>query len=212
MTPLTPEQIAEIRARLASGHYPPGVGPTDDLTALLSHIDHVTRERDEAERLREFDTGTRELPKGVMLEHNRLDAAWQKMLKERDEAKSEARALSAQVERLQERVALTSIVGKRAIDAADVKIARLERILAAEQGREGLEGWAYNPTLHAWSRDGASIIRLSDGSNNPWKLTEGESVCTVSHYATAYAAMVSHKEYNALTGRIAEAALAEGAS
>ena len=199
MTPLTPEQIAEIRARLASGHYPPGVGPTDDLTALLSHIDHVTRERDEAERLREFDTGTRELPKGVMLKHNRLDAAWQKMLKERDEAKSEARALSAQVERLQERVALTSIVGKRAIDAADVKIARLE-------------GWAYNPTLHAWSRDGASIIRLSDGSNNPWKLTEGESVCTVSHYATAYAAMVSHKEYNALTGRIAEAALAEGAS
>ena len=125
---------------------------------------------------------------------------------------SHVRALSAQVERLQERVALTSIVGKRAIDAADVKIARLERILAAEQGREGLEGWAYNPTLHAWSRDGASIIRLSDGSNNPWKLTEGESVCTVSHYATAYAAMVSHKEYNALTGRIAEAALAEGAS
>jgi len=48
--------------------------------------DEAERERDEALRLRDFDTSTIPLPKGLMLEYGRLDALWQKLVKELDEA------------------------------------------------------------------------------------------------------------------------------
>ena len=47
----------------------------------------------ELERLRDFDTGTTPLPKGLMLEHTRLDDMWQRLVRERDDALEGYRAL-----------------------------------------------------------------------------------------------------------------------
>jgi len=69
----------EIRKRLEE--YPSATQSHADLAHLLAENERQAERIAELERLREFDTGSRELPKGVMLEHGRLDAAWQKMVK-----------------------------------------------------------------------------------------------------------------------------------
>jgi hypothetical protein len=49
---------------------------------------------EELERLRDFDTTTTPLPKGLMLEHSRLDSMWQELVQDRA-------TLAAKVERLE---------------------------------------------------------------------------------------------------------------
>lgn len=52
-------------------------------TELATAKDEVAR----LENLRAFDTGSKTLPAGLVLEHTRLDGYWQKLVKERDEMK-----------------------------------------------------------------------------------------------------------------------------
>ena len=49
----------------------------------------VLAERDQLQRLRDFDTNTTPLPAGLMLEHARLDKMWQQLIKERDTARQQ---------------------------------------------------------------------------------------------------------------------------
>lgn len=79
---------------------------------LLDEYDRLTaesctlRERvRELERLRDFDTGALELPKGLMLEHARLDTAWRRLVQERDQA---LRDLASERSRREKAEALTA--------------------------------------------------------------------------------------------------------
>ncbi|MBC8425104.1 hypothetical protein H8E07_13355 [bacterium] len=86
------DALMAFAARCQAAHATPGCErePVNlaHLGRLAGRIEITADKREELEervaeleRLREFDTGSRELPKGVTLEHSRLDGMWQKMVK-----------------------------------------------------------------------------------------------------------------------------------
>jgi hypothetical protein len=73
------DEIERLRAALAAAEDRPCERHVTQQRALLEEIERL-------ERLRTFDTGSASLPKGVALEHARIDAMWQQLVRERDAA------------------------------------------------------------------------------------------------------------------------------
>lgn len=61
----------------------------EERNRVEEELDEMTKERDELQRETEFNTGSRELPKALLLQHMRLDGIWQEMVIERDTLKKE---------------------------------------------------------------------------------------------------------------------------
>lgn len=68
---------------------------TNAIRALVADVERLTAENAELRTLRAFDTGTKALPRGLMLEHARLDRYWQSLIRERDELQQQVADLCA---------------------------------------------------------------------------------------------------------------------
>jgi len=66
----------------------------DLITLTENERDAALAEREELKRKDEFNTGSRSLPRGLALEHSRLDVMWQKLVGERDAALAKLGAVS----------------------------------------------------------------------------------------------------------------------
>lgn len=105
------------------------------LNAARAEVAELRKELEELRRLRAFDTGTVPLPRGLALEHVRLDEMWQQLVRERDNYKRDRDATADVVGALTTQV--SRLVRERDVELADVE--RLKEELA--KLKEGSDAW-----------------------------------------------------------------------